>query len=297
MLKMCATIFILFFTGTAMASGNGPPLITSLTYTPVIQFATDINGGGSFSVNRHLFRLNFFKPISRKNQVGLGLHYDYEQWTFNTTGTTNQASPWKEVHRPTLTLNLMHTSSGEWRFMFAPSIGLSGTELSNTKDNLVYGAILSVSRKLTPDFTLGLGAGLFERLEKKQVFPFLLVNWQISDRLQLKNPFRAGPVGPAGLELEYNSENQWFFGVGGAYRSYRFRLSDNNSLPDGIGEVSFVAGFAKIAYHFNTKTSISFNAGGLFSGKLSTEDSSGTSIGKTGYDTAPFIALTLKGQF
>ena len=289
--------FILSISIQSFSAGYTPPLITSFSYTPVYQFKTDFNSGGSFQVNRHLFNLDFFKPFSRKNQVGFGLQYDFEKWTFNNAGGFYGASAWKEVHRPSMTVSILHSPAQNWTFMFAPSLGFSGTTFESSKESLVYGAILSISREFSPELRLGLGVGFFERIEKKSIFPFLMVNWKISDQFTLKNPFRAGPVGPAGLELVYTPNDQWAIGIGSAYRSYRFRLSDDNILPNGVGEVQFIAGFTRLSYYVNKNFKLNLTGGGLFNGKLEIEDSNGSNLGKTGYDTAPFIALTVEATF
>ena len=76
--------------------------------------------------------------------------------------------------------------------------GASGAE---TGESLSYGAVLSAAYAFGPDLMVGLGAGVFERLDQSEVFPYVVIDWKINDRLRLTNPFRAGPVGPAGLEL------------------------------------------------------------------------------------------------
>jgi hypothetical protein len=147
------------------------------------------------------------------------------------------------------------------------------------------------------DLMVGAGTGIFERLDQSEVFPYLVIDWKIDDRLRLTNPFRAGPVGPAGLELVYTPDDTLEMGVGGAYRSYRFRLDDSSAVADGIGEVDFWAPFLRVGWRLGNHYRLDINGGALVGGSIAIEDENGNDLGDTGYDTAPFIGVTLKGRF
>ena len=297
MIKLWLTLLILLLAGPALAGRDAAALSTSLSYTPVYQFETDIDSGGSFAVDRHFLRLDFFKPLNRRTRVGLGLHYDFEQWNFKGTTDIQGASPWQEIHRPTLTLPLFYSLNEDWNLFLAPSIGLAQESGAKTSESLVYGAVFSLTRNLQPGLRLGLGGGVFERLDKTTVFPFIVLDWKINEQFRLKNPFSAGPVGPAGLELVWQPEGRWELACGGAWRSYRFRLADDSGTPNGVGEVDFIASYLRSTYQMGKLFSADLSIGGLFAGSLGIEDSSGRSLGETGYEPAPFMALTFKGRF
>ncbi len=297
MKKLWLTVSLLLLTLPAMIVQAGTDLTTSLSYTPVYQFKTDIDGGGSFRVDRHFLRLNFFKPLNRSTRIGLGLHYDFERWDFEDVTSIEGASPWGELHRPTLSFSLFHSFSDDWQLFVAPSIGLAQQSGAKLSDSLVYGAAFSLSRQLSPDLRLGLGMGVFERLEKVGIFPFLVVDWRLSEQFRLTNPFSAGPVGPAGLELVWQPEGAWEWALGGAWRSYRFRLAEDSRVPNGVGEVDFIAAFVRSTYKVSRQFSVDLSLGGLFAGSLEIENSDGKGLGETDYDPAPFVGLTFKGRF
>ena len=48
------------------------------------------------------------------------------------------------------------------------------------------------TRIFSPDLVFGVGAGVFRQIDETKVFPFLVVNWKITDRLRLGNPLQAG---------------------------------------------------------------------------------------------------------
>jgi len=72
-------------------------------------------------------------------------------------------------------------------------------------------------------------------------FPYIAVDWKITDDLRLSNPF-ARALRPAGLELSYGSLIAGDRG-GGAYRSFRFRLDDSGVAPNGVGELESTVGY------------------------------------------------------
>ena len=104
-------------------------------------------------------------------------------------------------------------------------------------------------------------------------------------------------VGPAGLELVYTPDRSWEMGVGSAYRSYRFRMDDSSAVADGIGEVDFWAPFMRVGWRLGKYYHLDINGGALVGGSITIEDENGNELGQTDYDTAPFIGVTLKGDF
>jgi hypothetical protein len=139
--------------------------------------------------------------------------------------------------------------------------------------------------------------GAYSNLEKVSVFPFLAVNWQITDQLRLTNPFRTSPAGPAGLELSYNLNRNWEIGVGGAYRSYRFRLDQNGSIPNGIGESRRVPIFARLSYNLSPAFGADLYGGVAIINKLWIDTPNGDDLYSTKYAVAPLVGLTLRARF
>lgn len=269
----------------------------SFSYTPLYQFETDLDGGGSFDVSRHYLRFGVTRTVNRNLSLGLGLSYDYEKWNFDNLSNVAGASPWSSIHRPGISLPVSYRFADSWTLGLSPAVELSAESGAKTDESFTYGAVVSLSHVIGTDLLLGLGFGLFDRLEKTSLFPFIVINWKINETLRLSNPFRAGPAGPAGLELVYSPQRKWELGVGGAYRSYRFRLDDTSAVPNGVGENEFVVGFLRVQRKLGSKLTLDLAAGALFAGELGIENSDGNGIGEDKYDTAPFVALTLEGRF
>jgi hypothetical protein len=274
-----------------------PKTMVRFSYTPIYQFDTDLDSGGSFDVQRHFLRFDISRFIDQHWTVGLGLSLDYERWDFSGIKDLSGVDLWDEIFRPGISLPVFYSTGGNWRFGIIPSIDFSGASGAETSESLSYGAVLSAAYAFGPNLMLGLGTGIFDRLDQSEVFPFVVIDWKINERLRLTNPFRAGPVGPAGLELVYAPDDSWEIGLGGAYRSYRFRLDDSSAVADGIGEVDFWAPFLRVGWRMGEHYRVDINGGATVGGSLTIEDENGSQLGETDYDAAPFVGLTLNGQF
>jgi hypothetical protein len=278
-------------------SGRKAGYSFSFSYTPVYQFETDLDSGGSFDVSRHYLNFDVIRPFGQNLRLGLGLNYEFEKWNFNNMTNVVGATPWGSIHRPGISLPIFYTFSDNWILGFSPSVEYSGESGAKFSESLNYGGILSLSHPFSRNLYLGLGFGLFSRLEKTTIFPFIVIDWKISEQFRITNPFRAGPAGPAGLEFVYSPAENWELAIGGAYRFYRFRLDDKSAVPNGIGDNKFVVAFLRAQRKLGANFSIDLAGGALFAGKLSIENSTGDKLGSDNYDPSPFLALTLAGKF
>jgi hypothetical protein len=273
------------------------PVYYSFSYAPFYQFETDLEGSGKFNVSRHFFRFDVLRTINRHLRIGLGLAYDFENWDFEGVANVAGATPWSKIHRPGISLPIIYALSADWQLGFTPAIEFSGESGAEPDEAFTYGGVFSLMHPVNKKLLLGIGFGVFDRLEKLEVFPFIVINWKINEQFRISNPLRAGPSGPAGLELVYSPWEKWEFGIGSAYRSYRFRLDDKSAVANGIGEVDSLVTFVRVDRKLGANLNIGLFGGALFDGELSIEDAQGDDLASVTYDPAPFLALTFTGRF
>ncbi len=284
-------------TETGQSRGEAPKSSYRFSYTPIYQFDTDLDSGGQFDVQRHLLRFDTVRSIDKQWSVGLGLSFDYERWNFTNRAGLPSVDLWDAIYRPGMSIPVFYAPSRSWRFGIIPSIDFAGASGAETSESLSYGTVLSAAYSFGPELMLGLGAGWFERLDESKLFPYVVINWKINEQFRLTNPFRAGPVGPAGLELIYTPTSNWEVGMGGAYRSYRFRLDDSSTVSDGIAEVNFWAPFMRAGRKIGKHYRVDIHGGVMVDGSITIENKDGHELGETDYETAPFVGVTLKGKF
>ena len=277
---------------------GGPPGGTAAVAAGYLhEFGTAISGGGDFKVSRFFVSADVMGATGSKTALGVALTYDLEEFTFSGPSGLAAPAPWGTIHRFGFSPSLLHSISPDWRILVAPSIGTAGEVGADPGDALVYGAVLSATKTIGPDLSLGLGTGVFRQIEQWRVFPFLFVRWRINDRWKLSNSLRVGPAGPAGLELAYIIDGNWEAAAGGAYRSYRFRLDEDGTVPGGIGEVRGTPLFARLTRTWRHGWKADLYAGVVMGGKLALENGHGDTIGSASFDPAPLASLIVTRKF
>lgn len=269
----------------------------SVGATGLTQANTSIVGGGSFNWQDASANVNATRQFNTDWSAGVSARYNYQNWSWNDFQGLGGRVPWTTINTTALGMNLGYTPAPDWRIGFSPTVEWSGEAGTGTSGTATYGAVMSVARTYSKDLTLGVGAGVFRQIDQTKVFPFLLVNWNITDRLRLSNPLPAGPSGGAGLELSYAFNDRWTLGGGGAYRSYRFRLNESSSVASGVGQNSFVPVFARLSYRIDPTASIDLYAAATTAGKLYATDTSGNTQLSTNYQTGFAMALTVSKRF
>lgn len=265
--------------------------------TAIHQFGGDIDGGGSYGTSGAIVRIGTAGSVGAATFAGVTLNYDYLDYRFSDPVAFGGTAPWNTVQRLGFSVPINHVLGGGWGISFVPSFDWIGERGAKAGESFSWGAVAAATKRYADGSTLGLGIGAFDRFEQTTVFPYLVVDWPLTQRLRLTNPAVAGPTGPAGLELRYQADGGWDLGVGGAYRTIRFRLSDSGAVPNGIGEERGLPLFVRVSRDFGAGASLNVYAGAIVAGSLRLEDANGGSIVKEDFGTAPFVAATLSLRF
>jgi len=168
-------------------------------------------------------------------------------------------------------------------------------ELSS--EGLSYGAVVGAIYTYSKTLTVGVGAAAFRQVNRTQVFPFVIVNWQITDKLLLSNPLEAGPTGGPGVELTYEISEPWDVGIGVAFRDTRFRLRRDGPTPNGIGQDKGVPIFAHLAFSPSQALTFDFYAGAIVGGNMRVLDSNGATLSSSDYSTQPVLGIRASYAF
>lgn len=282
---------------TASAQGLPPgTTISRASLFGLAQFDTDLDRGGSFSWAGVAAKGELLHQFTPQLAAGISLRYEYEDWRFSDPSAFGGTAPWGSVNLPQVGASFVYAPAPDWSVVFAPSVEWSYESGASTSDAVNYGAVLIASRRFSPTLTLGVGAAVFRQLDDTKTFPFVAVDWKIDDRWTLSNPFAAGPMGGAGLELKYEVGNGWQTGFGGAYRSYQFRLDRDGPVPGGIGEQRFIPLFVRLSRDFGA-TSVDLYAAALVNGRLTVKNDNGIELAREDYETAPALGLTIRHRF
>jgi hypothetical protein len=281
--------------GAPSSTEREPGLSLSASY--MHQFDTGLDRNGDFRVDRFLFRGDWRKRQSENFSFGIGVNYDFNDYSFSDTAHNPIGNPWDQVHTLNFSASSLFTLDKNWKVFVAPSVGVAAESGADWGDAIVYGGIAWTSYRFSPSLALGLGAGLFSKAEEVTAFPVIVVDWKITDRVRLSNPLHPGPTGPAGLELSYAFDGGSTVAVGGAYRSLRFRLDDSGTVAGGVGEDRAFPLWARFSTKLSKTGTLNFLGGAMVGGKMTLEDSSGNEVADENYDASPFLAATLSFRF
>ncbi len=260
---------IMLMSATAPSAGLAA---SGLTYSlaPVYQADSDLDSGGKAGYTGVIGSFGHRWSIDEGASLGVRLRFAYEDWRFD--------------------------DPRGWRWSLTPAVETAAESGARFSDSLEYGASLAVARAFRPDLTFGLGVGVYERIEETSVFPFVMIDWRITDRLRMSNPAATSPSGPAGLEISYTLSSGFEVGLGAAYRSDRFRLDRDGHVAGGIGEHRSIPVLASIGRQLSPGLSLKLYAGAALGGELNVENESGRRLYSEDQDPAAMVGLLLSGR-
>ncbi len=301
LLSTTLSLLMIAATSQAQPSGSyqGQGIRSSVSVVGINQFNTDLNSGGGFSWSYAGASVGLVNSISPITTIGVSLRYESEFWNWNNMQSYNLGgkNPWSTILTPGVSFSYSHKLESDWRLNLIPTIESSAEQGASMNNSLTYGAIVNAAKQLSPTLNLGLGTGVFRQIDTNRVFPFLVIDWKITDRWNLNNPFPGGPAGGAGLELSYAVTPKFKVSGGAAYRSYRFRLNNSGPYAGGVGQNRFVPVFARFSYAFDRTTLLDLYTIANVGGSVSATDVNGNTALTTNYKTAPAIALNLVKRF
>jgi hypothetical protein len=257
-----------------------------------------LDSGGEAKTHWIMGNLGIKHQLDRQNSIGIDFSAARQHWDFKHPQAWGGKTPWHSIEQAGVALNYTHISQSGLIYSFSPSVEYSGERDAERSDSLNYGGTGFIAKSFSPDLLLGLGLGVFCNYDDTSVFPFIIVNWQITPTLRLSNPFTASAVGPAGLELSWAAAPQFELATGGTMRSYTSRLAKNNAVASGgILEQNSFPLYVRAGYRFNSALRLDGYLGGAMAGEMLIRDRNGQQISKEQHDPMPFVAMTFSGQF
>lgn len=289
-----ATVFALAPAHAQLAPGDGS---ASASLTGYMQFNTPLDAGGRFNWAGGLASATATRQVTSQFSAGVVARYEYQSWNWHEPTAFANATPWKNINAPSIALDLDYAYAPDLILGLRPVVEWGFETGANTGDALTYGAVASATKVFSKDLVLGLGVTAFRRIDKTQVLPFPIVNWQLSDKWRIANPFEAGPAGGAGIEAVYSPDERREYALGVSYRSYRFRLATDNATPSGIGENHFIPIFLRVSQWLSKDARIDFYGAIATYGNASVDYQDGGGRYSDDYNIGPALAATLVVNF
>ncbi len=261
------------------------------------QDSADLNGGGSYSVSSMNVGIGVVRPVSAKTFMGFGINYAVTNYDFENLAAFAGQQPWDKVRAINFSVPIILLTESQWTFMISPSIGAFQEVEADSGDSLAYGATMIASYGFERGNRIGIGLGVFDRLDETIFYPFLSVKWQLTENLRIGNSLDSGPTGPAGLQLSYRFSEGWELAMGLARRSYRFRLDDTGPAPEGIGTQKGKLAFLRLSIDLTQAMQLDLFAGVIHDGTLILENRDDIGVATVDYESTPLLAVNFNGRF
>lgn len=261
----------------------------------VYQFDTDLDEAGSYSATRFTIQAGQGYAWDRRTSISLSLGYSYDGYSFSSGIGTASFAPWEDIHSFSLGLPIRKGFGDAWAGFLIPSLRSSGEGGATFNETITGGVLTGVAYRFSDRLTLGPGIGVISQLEESAtVFPVIIIDWKITDRLSLTTGRGLGATLGPGLTLNYKANRSWKFALGGRYEKLRFRLDHDGAVADGVGEDTSFPLFTSCTYSFDPKTQLSLVGGIELGGDLVVEDEKGNEIRKESYDPGGFLGVTFR---
>ncbi|QYJ80549.1 DUF6268 family outer membrane beta-barrel protein [Shewanella acanthi] len=213
-------------------------------------------------------------PLNKQWSVGVRGGYDRLDYDWRNLSVTdgNYNSPlfadsgetWDQIERYRLSAALNYRMDKHWSFMLAPQLQYAFADTASMGDSQSYGVVASAMYAFDSSNMLGLGIAYLNDIDEVRTLPYLALRWQINERWKLANPFQAGFSGPAGLELTYQLNPLWEFGVGNSRRTERFLVSRDNIVVETNEWVSYF----RAGWQLTPVIGVNMYAGYYFAGEI-----------------------------
>ncbi|TPE48996.1 hypothetical protein [Amaricoccus solimangrovi] len=256
--------------------------------------ARDMDGGGAFSVSRNIVGLGVSRSLGGRDSIGLALSAGLSEYDFDDT-----ADPWSGIREYNLSLPII-VGLSRATVVMVPSLRYAGESGVDLDEGETAGVILGASWRFGESFSAGPGLGVFTRLAPEdgyEVFPFLLVDWRVTERLSIGNGQGFGASRGPGIGLNYRLRDDLSTGLFVRFDSTEFRLDDEGPAPGGIGEDKVTSVVATAAYRPGEGVDLTGFLGMEIGGRLTLKDSGGDTIDRRDYDPAPILGAKLSLSF
>ncbi len=260
----------------------------------VHRFNADLDQGGKFHRSTYLAKFSASRSWGTAFRGGLSISYEHDDYGFDAL----QEAPWGDVRTLSFSLPLSYRANDKWSLFALPRLKYAAETDANLSDGREVGVLAGAIYQVNERLSIGPGFGVFSQIESgSDLFPILLIDWQISDTFSLETGRGLAASRGPGLTLKWDPAGDWSFGLSGRYEKRRFRLDDKGVAPDGVGEDKAVPIALTATYEPNPQFSVSLIAGAEFAGNLRLESDKGKRLSNQGYETAPFAGLVMSAKF
>jgi hypothetical protein len=265
----------------------------------VNQFSADLSdGSGDLSVTRGFLSAGVGYAWSRDTSASVSLGIGTTDYDFSSGTLIDGRKPWGRIREYRLSVPVRFSPTEKMSVIVIPSIRTHAESGASLRDGRTEGMLGGFSWKFSDTLSIGPGFGWFSDVgDESNVFPILLVDWKITESLNLSTGRGLAASQGPGLSLNYELDQKWMLGLTARYEKTRFSLKKQQDRSAGVGEDSSMPLYLVASYSPWPMTSMTALAGVDIDGTLSLEDGNGQRIAKTDIDTAMVLGFSFQSRF
>ena len=266
-----------------------------LTGAVIFSGETDMGSSEQIQSTRTVLQGEIIKPKDPYNSIGADILIGRTQYTFGQS-----LGPDSDLDIDELQISVpIHFTVGQRGGAFvAPNISYAGENGVDFDEGATSGLIAGLAWQLSPNLMIGPGLGLQTTLQDDiDIFPFVVVDWKISDRWSLSTGSGFAASRGPGLRVAYQHNDTIEFGLEGRYEEFEFRLNKDHSVSNGYGTDSHTAVVLTGKYSPNERLTVTGFAGAALNGNISFTNQSGVEVSSKDYDTTPIFGVSARLKF
>ncbi|MBO9413718.1 hypothetical protein J7406_19270 [Ruegeria sp. R8_2] len=292
---LCGTALFLSISATVSSAQPRVGWVYQLEGLAAFQGDASLDDGGEFSANRSFLRATALYNLDAGTSVGLSTSFG--RFDYNFSEAENQ--PWEDIRDIRFSVPVRFRVGNTATVFVSPQVRWDYQSGASASDGRTYGVFAGIAWKLNERLTIGPAFGAFSQLEDDgtELFPALLVDWDINDRWNLNTGSGIGATQGPGLTLSYALSDEMNLSLSARSERIRFRLDGDGLAPDGVGEDKSIPIVLAFGYAPNPGVSLNVFAGAELDGRLTLDDRNGNELSRQEYDTAPLVGLAVRLRF
>jgi len=211
--------------------------------------------------------------------------FDAEQISYDFTALAGGGSSFDDVTTLTLSSTYMGRIDDDSSWFAGGSARASYESGASFDDSIAGGVYGGYRHNVTDKLDLGLGIGVFTRLEDDVlIVPIPQIRYDMGNGWSLENE-------RIGLKLNYKMNDSVTMALSAEYKSRSFRLDDSNAVSAGATTESNIPVAFVVRYAPNKKVSLHGRVGAGFGGELEFFNAAGTSVSSRDLETSIFFGF------
>lgn len=290
-----------FVPSTAFAPPDEKRVEVDVRFGAAHEFRSSLDDAGSVEVTRGAIdtslRLNLAEPLSVSFGLGYRFdHYDFGGAPFPVINST--MDPWDDIHTLGFSGLVSYRINDTWTLNGGLFGEFSAERSASWSDAFSGGGLVSVTYRMGERGIIGAGVGMTSAIEDDaKFFPVFVLDLPLNDSLRLTTLRVPAPVFSNGIELVYQASPECELSIGARMERRRFRLNDEGSVADGIGEDRDIPVWIRASWSPTATTRLDLMTGVVAWREFGIADENGLRIDTDRGEPAFFVGAAFRMTF